>query len=41
MTEILLPTLVTQKDASGPTPSFYNTNKEIIAIYYNIMNEML
>ncbi|ABV74586.1 Ankyrin repeat [Rickettsia akari str. Hartford] len=42
--EILLqvkPTLVTPKDASGLTPSFYNTNQEIIAIYYNIMNEML
>ncbi|GAA5252984.1 ankyrin repeat domain-containing protein [Candidatus Rickettsia kedanie] len=35
------PTLVIQKDASGLTPSFYNTNKAIIAIYYNIMNEML
>lgn len=42
--EILLqakPTLVTQKDASGLTPSFYNTNKEIIAILQHYEGDVI
>ena len=42
--EILLqakPTLVTQKDASGLTPSFYNTNKEIIAILQHYERDVI